>query len=89
MDQPPTHDHDGLAADRRIKNQALVALLEMARLSVWVPLLAGCAQKSQRRPLSAELGSNLRTILRTNVGFQEKTAPSKSLKTAGVTVNAP
>ena len=45
----------------------------MARLSVWVPLLAGCTQKTQRRPLDAELGSNLRTILRTYVDFQEKT----------------
>ena len=61
----------------------------MARLSVWVPLLAGCAQKSQRRPLSAELGSNLRTNLRTYVDFQEEMAPSKSLRTIGMTINAP
>ena len=40
-------------------------------------------------PRAVELGSNLRTILRTNVGFQEKAASSKSLKTVGMTVNAP
>ena len=45
--------------------------------------------RPQSNPCPAELGSNLRTILRTNVGFQEKMAPSKSLKTIGMTVNAP
>ena len=38
---------------------------------------------------AAQLGSNLRTILRTNVDFQEKMAPSKSLRTIVVTGNAP
>ena len=33
---------------------------------------AASGLKSQRRPLAAELGSNLRTILRTYVDFQEK-----------------
>ena len=45
--------------------------------------------RPQSNPCSAELGSNLRTNLRTNVDFQEKMAPSKSLKTVGVTVDAP
>ena len=50
---------------------------------------AASGLKSQRRPLAAELGSNLRTILRTCVDFQEKTVPSKSLRTVGMTFNAP
>ena len=40
-------------------------------------------------PRAVELGSNLRTILRTNVDLQEKTVPSKPLETIGMTVNAP
>ena len=40
-------------------------------------------------PCAAVLGSNLRTILRTYVDFQGKTAPSKSLRTVAVTANAP
>ena len=40
-------------------------------------------------PCAAVLGSNLRTIFRTYVGFQGKTAPSKSLRTVAVTANAP
>ena len=41
--------------------------------------------RPQSNPCPAELGSNLRT----NVDFQQKMAPSKSLKTVGVTVDAP
>ena len=67
----------------------MVALLVMRRPPVQLPLLAGRAQKSQPRPLAAELGSNLRTNLRTNFDLQEKTAPSKSLKTIAMTLNAP
>ena len=40
-------------------------------------------------PRVVELGSNLRTILRTNVDLQEKTVPSESLRTIGMTVDAP
>ena len=50
---------------------------------------AASGLKSQRRPLAAELGSNLRTILRTFVDFQEKTVPSKSLRTVVMTFSAP
>ena len=58
-------------------------------LSEQVPALAASARKLQPPPCVTELGSNLRTILRTNVGFQEKTAPSKSLRTIGMTIYAP
>ena len=61
----------------------------MGHLSAQVPGLETFAWKSQRRPPAADLGSNLRTILRTNVGFQEKTVPSESLRTLVMTVNAP
>ena len=54
-----------------------------------LPLLAGCAPKSQPRPLAGELGANLRTILRTNVDFHEKTGSSESLRTVDVTDYAP
>ena len=37
----------------------------------------------------AGLGSNPRTLLRTIVDLQEKTAPNKSLRTVGVTGSAP
>ena len=62
-----------------------MALLTKGRLPVQLPLLAGCVQKSQPRTLAVELGSNLRT----NADFQENMAPSKLLRTIGVSQNAP
>ena len=66
-----------------------MALLTIGRFPMQLTLLAGCAQKSQPRLLAGELGANLRTILRTNVGFQEKEAHTNSLRTTDVTGNAP
>ena len=57
----------------------------MGRLRVRIPVVAIRAWKSQLHPRAAALGSNLRT----NVGFQEQRAHSKSLKTVGMTVTPP
>ena len=45
--------------------------------------------RPQSNPCPAELGSNLRTNLRTNVDFQQKMAPSKLLKTVSLSGDAP
>ena len=66
-----------------------MALLTVGRFPMQLPLLAGCAPKSQPRPLAGELGANLCTILRTNVDFHEKTGSSESLRTVDVTDYAP
>ena len=40
-------------------------------------------------PVRPSLSQVCAQYLRTNVGFQEKMAPSQSLKTIGMTINAP
>ena len=61
----------------------------MEHLSAQVPGLQTSAWKSHRRPPAADLGSNLRIILRTYVDLRGKAVPSESLRTIGMTVNAP
>ena len=61
----------------------------MGRLSVQVPGLGPVRGNRNPTPYVSALGSNLRTILRTNADFQENMAPSKLLRTIGITKNAP
>ena len=62
-----------------------VLLLAMAVFRCGYRSLEAVRGNRNPTPRAVELGSNLRTILRTNVGFQEKTAPSKLPRTVGVT----